>query len=124
MPYFLRGRFYEFHVERVISRPGQPIAAVVGAEIGPEIPTETAFKQVRDGMDVYTLNREDAYRLAARLHAARPLEHPPHDLAYYSHFHPGGVPHEYDPGRPGRLRTNAGPGHVFFGNRGQGLQPR
>jgi hypothetical protein len=117
MPTFLPGRFYEFHVERIISRPGQPIAAVVGAEIGPEIPRESALRQVRDGMDVYTLVKEDAYRLATGIHAARPLEHAPHNLAFYPHFHPGGVPHEYDPARPGRLRTTAGPGHVFFGAR-------
>jgi len=119
MPSFLRGRFYEFHAERVISRPGQPIAAIVGAEIGPEIPAETAFRQVRDGMDVYTVGKEDAYRLAARIHSARPVEHLPHDMAFYPHFHPGSVPHEYDPGRPGRLRAIVGPGHVFFGERGQ-----
>ena len=117
MPNFLRGRFYEFHVQRVISRPGQPITAIVGAEIGPEIAAEVAFRQVRDGMDVYTLSRDDAYRLAVRVHGARPLEHLPHDLAFYSHFHPGGVPHDYDPARPGRLRANVGPGHIFFGDR-------
>ena len=119
MPIFLRGRFYEFHVERVTSRHGQPITTIVGAEVGPEIPPEVAFRQVRHGMDVYTLNREDAYKLAARVHALRPLEHSPHDQAFYPHFHPGGISHQYDAMRPGRLRAIAGPGHVFFGQRGQ-----
>lgn len=117
MANFMRGRFYEFHVERVTSRPGQPITTVVGAEIGPEIPKEKAVRQVRQGMDVYTLNKEDAYKLATSVEAPRPLEHNPHNLAFYPHFHPGGVAHEYDPTRPGRLRANVGPGHVFFGNR-------
>ncbi|MGB8475315.1 MAG: hypothetical protein WCE61_14625 [Candidatus Acidiferrum sp.] len=113
----LQGRFYEFHVERVISRAGQPITTIVGAEIGPEIKKEAAHRQVREGMDVYTLNKEDAYKLATNVQPGRPLEHAPHNWAYYPHFHPGGVAHEYDPARPGRLRANLGPGHVFFGDR-------
>ncbi|MGA2099258.1 MAG: hypothetical protein ABSH39_23480 [Candidatus Acidiferrum sp.] len=117
MANFMRGRFYEFHVERVISRPGQPITTAVGAEIGPEIPKEVALRQVREGMDVYTLNREDAYKLSTSINAARPLEHAAHNQAFYAHYHPGGVAHEYDPARPGRLRANMGPGHVFYGDR-------
>lgn len=100
---------------------GQPIAAIVGAEIGPKIPPEVAFRQVREGLDIYTLNREDASKLAARGHAVRPLEHNPHDQAFYPYLHPGGIPHQYDPTRPGRLRATAGPGRVFFGQRGQRL---
>ncbi len=121
MPVFTPGRFYEFHGERIVSRAGQPVRAQVGLEIGPEISRESAAGQVRDGMDVYTPGKQDAYKLAAHLHAFRPVEHGAHNEFYYPHFHPGGLPHEYDRTRPGRLRTKVGPGHVFFGDRVQGL---
>ncbi len=119
-----RGWFYEFHRERVISRAGQPIVSVVGVEIGPIISREEAFRQVRGGKDVYTAGKEDAYKLAAQAYPSRPVEEPPHGQFYYSHFHPGGEHPELDPGRPGRPRAVAGPGHVFFGERGQNFQPR
>jgi hypothetical protein len=90
MPQLLRGLFYEFHAERVISRRGQPIVSVVGFEIGPEIPREEALRQVRGGKDVYTLNKEDASRQASQLYAGRSVEDTQHDQVYYSHFHPGG----------------------------------
>jgi hypothetical protein len=89
MPQLLRGLFYEFHAERVISRRGQPIVSVVGFEIGPEIPREEALRQVRGGKDVYTLNKEDASRQASQLYAGRSVEDTQHDQVYYSHFHPG-----------------------------------
>jgi len=117
----LRGLFYEFHAERVISRPGQPIVSVVGLEIGPQISREEAIRQVRSGKDVYTLNKEDASKLASQLYAGKPVEDPPHDRFYYSHFHPGGVHPQLDHDRPGRPRAVAGPGHVFFGERGMGF---
>src|SRR5712692_10047029 len=117
----LRGQLYEFHAGRVISRPGQPIVTVVGVEIGPEISREEAFRQLRGGKDVYTLSKEDAYRLATPVYYARPVEDTPHDQFYYSHFHPGGVHPQFDHDRPGRPRAVAGPGHVFFGERGQGF---
>ena len=31
----LKGRFYEFHKERIVSRPGAPLASRPGFEIGP-----------------------------------------------------------------------------------------
>jgi hypothetical protein len=120
MPMQQKGRFYEFHAERVISRPGQPIVTVVGIEIGPEISQEMALQQLRSGRDIYTLNREDAYRTARSLHQGVPVQDEPHDEFYYPHFHPGGVHPELDRGRPGRRRAVAGPGHVFFGQRGEG----
>ena len=124
MAQVLKGMFYEFHAERVISRPGQPIATVIGVEIGPQISREDAARQVRGGKDVYTLNNEDAYKLASQLYAGRPLEDNPHDQFYYCHFHPGGEHPELDHNRPGRRRAVAGPGHVFFGLRGEKFQPR
>ena len=122
MPLQQRGRFYEFHAERVISRPGQPIVAIVGIEVGPEISQEMALRQLRSGRDIYTPGREDAYRLACSLHQGTPVQDAPHDEFFYPHFHPGGVHPEVDRERAGRRRAVAGPGHVFFGQRGEGRQ--
>ncbi len=107
--------FYEFHRERIVSRPGQPVRTVVAIEIGPEIAREDAFRRVRDGKDVYTLMQEDAYRLASSLHPGRPVEESPHapptasptgrEDVYYRHFHPGGLHDRF--------------GHIFFGERGE-----
>ena len=122
MPSPQEGRYYEFHAERVISPPGQPIATLVGIEIGPQIAQEAALRQLRAGQDMYTLSREDAYRLACSAQHGTPVEDAPHDQFFYSHFHPGGEHPELDRNRPGRRRAAAGPGHVLFGNRGQGHQ--
>jgi hypothetical protein len=119
-----RGNFYEFHSELVTSRAGQPIVTTVGAEIGPEIAREWALRQVRNGQDVYTLMKEDAYRLASAVFSGRPQEDSAHDEFYYRHFHPGGQHPTLDHDRPGRRRAVAGPGHVFFGERGDGYQRR
>jgi len=67
---------------------------------------------------VYTPAKHDAYLLALHLFATPPIEDPPHDEFYFSHFHPGGVHPLYDHDRPGRRRATEGPGHVFFGGRG------
>jgi len=61
----LPGEFYEFHKERVISRPGQPLMTVPGAEIGPQISREDAVRRLRAGKDVYTSSKEYAYKLGA-----------------------------------------------------------
>jgi hypothetical protein len=45
------GCFYEFHRERVISRPGQPLSTTDGVEIGPYISREEALSQLRAGRD-------------------------------------------------------------------------
>ncbi len=118
----LKGIFYEFHKERVISRPGAPLSTRAGLEIGPEISREMALVRVRFGKDVYTLVREDAYKLAVQVGLGRP---PPDELheprkptqskredVFYRHFHPGGL-HPSEPG---------GPGHVFYGERGEGFE--
>lgn len=119
MPTIFPGQFYEFHTERVVSRAGQPIVTIPGAEIGPQISREDATQQVRNGKDVYTTNRSDAYRLASDVYHGRPVEDDPHGEFYYRHFHPAGVHPQLDHDRPGRPRAQAGPGHVFFGERGQ-----
>jgi hypothetical protein len=117
-----KGRFYEFHRERVISRPGQPLTRRSGIEIGPEISSEEALRQVGSGKDVYTLGKQEAYRLALQAQNGRaPLEEPPHrprnpsptgrEDVYFRHFHPGGA-HPTDEG---------GMGHIFFGERGEGF---
>jgi hypothetical protein len=121
MPQVFRGLFYEFHTQRVISRAGQPIVSVPGLEIGRQISREEAVRQVRGGRDVYTLFKEDAYKLASQLYAQKAVEEPAHRQLYYAHFHPGGEHPELDRERPGRPKTVAGPGHVFFGERGKGF---
>src|SRR5438270_9075182 len=103
------GRFYEFHKERVISRPGAPMVTRPGFEIGPEIAAELALSRVRAGKDVYTLAKEDAKQLAMRVGYGLPADDLPHqpaaptqslrDDVYYRHFHPGGV-HPDQPGGP------------------------
>ena len=120
MPTVFKGRFYDFERQRVISRAGQPLETRTGIEIGREISREDAFKRVRAGKDVYTPGKQEAYRLAADVLNGTPLEeiHKPNtpsptgrEDVYFRHFHPGGV-------HPGE----GGPGHVYFGERGEGLQ--
>ena len=121
----LQGRYYEFHKERNIARPGAEPVMRVGIEIGPEISREDAVRRVGSGRDAYTLMKYDAYRLAVQVEGAHSFEvrdggtyaeshqakEPTpsgHSDVYYPHYHPGGA-HPSDP---------AGPGHVFFGQRG------
>lgn len=121
-----QGRYYEFHKERNIARPGAETFMRAGIEIGPEISREDAARQVQSGRDVYTLRKTDAYKLAVQVAGAHTFEkkagntvaevHTPKEPTlsgrtdvYYPHYHPGGA-HPSDPG---------GPGHVFFGERGE-----
>lgn len=117
-----KGRFYEFHKERRISRPGQPTIYRFDIEIGPEISREEAFRTVQRGGDVYTRYKNDAYKLASHLYSQRPIEEGPHlpgapsptgrrDV-YFRHFHPGGL----------HSSKNRKIGHVFFGDRGEGIK--
>ncbi len=115
-----RGRFYEFHMERIISRPGAPVFSKPGLEIGPELSREDALSRVKSGRHVYTLMKEDAYRLAAQAEHGRMTAevHRPsrptvsgREDVFYRHYHPGGR----------HLEGGDGPGHVFFGHRGEGL---
>jgi hypothetical protein len=118
------GVFYEFHKERIVSAPGAPLATREGMEIGPPISWEAAMRRVASGKDVYTLNKQDAYRLASHVAHGRPIQEFPHtppipspsgrEDVYYRHYHPGGL-HPNEPG---------GPGHVFFGGRGEGFGSR
>ena len=116
-----RGIYYEFHKERIVSRPGAPLVVREGMEIGPPISWEDAMKRLAAGKDVYTPNKQDAYRLASHVAHGRAMEEFPHtprrptpsgrEDVYYRHYHPGGL----HPGEPGA------PGHVFFGDRGEGF---
>ena len=91
-------------------------------EIGPPITLEDAMSRVSAGHDVYTLGKQDAYRLASHVAHDRPVQEFPHTPTgptpsgrqdvYYRHYHPGGL-HPNDPG---------GFGHVFFGSRGEGYE--
>jgi hypothetical protein len=119
-----KGVYYEFHGERIVSRPGSPLVTRSGIEIGPVISWEGAVKRLAAGQDIYTLGKEDAYRLASHAAHGRPVEEFPHTPAgptpsgrrdvYYRHYHPGGR-HPHEP---------KGPGHVFFGGRGDGFDGR
>ena len=115
-----KGRYYEFHRERVTSRPGQPLVTRAGLEIGPEIPFEQAMRRVSAGKDVYTPGKQEAYALARDAQNGRtPLEERPHNPSqpsptgrldvYFRHYHPGGT----------HLSDEGGMGHVFFGERGE-----
>jgi hypothetical protein len=117
------GKFYEFHKERIISRPGAPIDRRPGFEVGPQISRAEAIARLNRKGDVYTLARQDAKALATDAIPGRvaPKFEPPHRPAtptphgredvYFPHFHPGGL-HPNDQG---------GLGHVFFGERGEGF---
>jgi len=121
-----KGRFYEFHKERIVSRPGAPRTTRLGLEIGPEIHRAEAINRLRRKGDVYTLARQDAKSLAIDAFPGRdaPQFEPPHppsrptshgrEDVYFPHFHPGGL-HPNDP---------RGLGHVFFGARGEGFAGR
>ncbi len=110
----VRGAFYEFHAERVISRPGQPLVTRTGIEIGPQISREAAFQRAKAGKNVYTLASEDAYRLAVQVSPGKPVQdiahRPPQPSptgrmdVYFPHYHPGGDHDKF--------------GHIFFGQRG------
>jgi hypothetical protein len=116
----MRGAFYEFHAERIVSRPGQPLETKAGIEIGPQITKESALQQVKTGKDVYTLADDDAYRLAVQVTPGKPVQEDPHHPrqpsptgrsdVYFRHYHPGGDHDQY--------------GHIFFGQRGEKYVPR
>ena len=111
------GLWYEFHRERIIPRQGQPPEIRTGVEIGPIIDGWKALSRVKNGKDVYTFNRTEAYQLALRVDPGKPVYEPPHEPAdasptgrldvYYPHFHPAGDHENY--------------GHIFYGSRGEGF---
>ena len=83
-------------------------------EIG-EVVSETKARMVlKNGGDVYTLFKEDAYRLAIAAWGAGATLDSGHGPGYFSHYHPGGVHPVYVPGHP---KAKDSPGHVFFGDR-------
>jgi len=123
----LKGKFYEFHKERIISRPGAVIRTRPGLEVGPQILNRAdAIHRLKRKADVYTVARQDAKSLATDAFPGRmpPKFEPPHlpaeptahgrEDVYFPHFHPGGL-HPNDVG---------GLGHVFFGDRGEGYVPK
>jgi hypothetical protein len=118
------GLFYEFHRFRVVSRAGQPIQTRTNVEIAPQINREQALQQIRNGKDVYTPRRRDAEKLAISAYGQDPLYEPPHQATFFQHFHPGGEHPEFPEGQQGRPRAEAGPGHIFFGSRGENFVPR
>lgn len=84
-------------------------------EVGDVISEVKARLQVQNGGDVYTLLKEDAYRLAMSAYSGpRPVLESGHEDGFFSHYHPGGVHPAYVPGHP---KARGTPGHVFFGER-------
>jgi hypothetical protein len=118
------GVFYEFHRYRVVSRAGQPIQTKTNVEVGPVISKEEALRQVRNGLDIYTFSRKDAEKLALSAYGIDPALEAPHQPSFFQHFHPGGEHPEYPEGQAGRPRAEQGPGHIFFGSRGENYVER
>ena len=83
-------------------------------EIGEAIFESKARMVLNNGGDVYTLFKEDAYRLAIAAWGVRATLDNGHGLGHFSHYHPGGVHPVYVPGHP---KAKGSPGHVFFGDR-------
>jgi hypothetical protein len=83
-------------------------------EVGMPILEEKARLHVKNGGDVYTLFKEDAYRLAMTVFGARAILESEDKPGFFSHYHPGGVHPVYVPGHP---KARGTPGHVFFGDR-------
>ena len=98
----IRGSYYMFD--------RSPLHREVGDAIS-EIKARTVLK---NGGDVYTLFKEDAYRLAIAAWGRRASLDSGHGPGYFSHYHPGGVHPVYIPGHP---KAKDSPGHVFFGDR-------
>lgn len=114
----LNGQFYQFHRDRIVSRPGAEPRTLSSVEVGPGIPNEKqAIRQVRLGMDVYTPRPADAYGLATKAYTKTPLHEDAHEDGFFAHYHPGGVHARRFEVRIGRPRAEDGPGHVFYGER-------
>src|SRR6266436_5730559 len=102
MTRIFKGSYYEFHKERIISRPDAPVTTRPGCEIGPEISRAAAIFRLRRKDDVYTPASQDAKSLATDAFPGRaaPTFEPPHSPAkptpkgrediYFPHYHPGG----------------------------------
>jgi hypothetical protein len=83
-------------------------------EVVASVAEEKARLHLKNGGDIYTLYKEDAYRLAMAAYGIRATLDSGHESGYFSHYHPGGVHPVYVPGHPKAKDT---PGHVFFGDR-------
>ncbi|HEY9127417.1 MAG TPA: hypothetical protein VIM62_09845 [Acidobacteriaceae bacterium] len=122
-----KGCFYEFHRSRAVSRPGAELHLREDVEIGVEISRKSAIRQVANGKDIYTPFRADAYKLAAAaFNGVAPEWDGSHQPEFFPHYHPGGVhtgegewEREATEGRP---ISDVGPGHVYWGQRGDMLK--
>ena len=97
-----RGTYYTFDRTALYREVGAPLFEAKARMI------------LENGGDVYTLFKEDAYRLAIAAWGLRATLNSGHGPAYFSHYHPGGVHPLYVPGHP---KARGTPGHVFFGDR-------
>ena len=118
------GAFYDFYRSRPTNRPGTELTLSDHSEIGNQISEPAALRQVRNGKDVYTPFRADAYRLASSAYdGVAPKWDGAHQSNYFPHYHPGDEHTEKwkRTASEGRPISGDAPGHVYWGNRG-GLQ--
>jgi len=59
-----------------------------GLEVGEEISEKQAIQRLRRGLDVFSDSKALAKSLAKRALQGVPMEHAPHDVGYFPHFHP------------------------------------
>ena len=103
----LKGEYYEFERSRL------------GMELGRNVAYPHAMTLVRGGRDVYTPNKEDAYKLARSVYPTSAEECFTGQDSHFAHYHPGGLHPEYGKGDPQSFgKARAGFGHVFFNLRG------
>ena len=76
-------------------------------EVGATISETKARVILNNGGDVYTLFKEDAYKLAISAWGGRATLDGGHGPGYFSHYHPGGVHPLYIPGHPKAKSTPA-----------------
>ncbi len=86
-------------------------------ELGERIEEKRAIENLKQGKDVYTLRRADAFRLARAVFPVVPVEHLPTNAAHFRHFHAGDV-------RKADDEAGVKYGHAFFSTRGEGLRLR
>ena len=70
---------------------------------------------------MYTPSKADAEKLAISIYGPESLYEGLTQPHHFQHFHSGGFHPELPPGQEGRSGAMNGPGHVFFGFRGENL---
>jgi len=117
-----QGSFYDFYRSKPTNRPGAPLTLTSHSEIGDKLSDRAALRQVRNGKDVYTPFRADAYRLACSAYeGVAPKWDGAHEKNYFPHYHPGDEHTEKwkRTAKEGRPISADAPGHVYWGHRGE-----